>query len=208
MDGVTDLGLFIVAGLILNVTPGPDLLYIAGRSATQGRKAGIVAAIGIGTGCLVHVLAASFGLSVILLSSSMLFTVVKYIGAAYLFYLGITTLLSLRKNEPQVPQGSEISLGSIFRQAVLINVLNPKVALFFLALLPQFVSPAAEFAAGAFLFLGLVFAINGTVVNILFALFAAGLSKKIQATEYVHRFLKSLAGALFLVFGIRLAFVS
>jgi len=208
MDGVTDLGLFIIAGLILNITPGPDLLYIAGRSAVQGKKAGVVAAIGIGTGCLVHVLAASFGLSVILLSSSLLFTVVKYIGAAYLFYLGITTLLSLKKKEPQLTADTAISLAVIFRQAVLINALNPKVALFFLALLPQFVSPATEFPAGAFLFLGLVFAINGTVVNIIFAYFAAGISKKIQATETVQRLLKSLAGALFLAFGIRLAFTS
>ncbi len=208
MDGVTDLGLFIIAGLILNITPGPDLLYIAGRSAVQGKKAGVVAAIGIGTGCLVHVLAASFGLSVILLSSSLLFTVVKYIGAAYLFYLGITTLLSLKKKEPQLTDDTAISLAVIFRQAVLINALNPKVALFFLALLPQFVSPATEFPAGAFLFLGLVFAINGTVVNIIFAYFAAGISKKIQATETVQRLLKSLAGALFLAFGIRLAFTS
>ncbi len=208
MDGVTDLGLFIVAGLILNITPGPDLLYIAGRSAVQGKKAGVIAAIGIGTGCLVHVLAASFGLSVILLSSSMLFTVVKYIGAAYLFYLGITTLLSVKKMEQQQPEDSLISLGLIFRQAVLINVLNPKVALFFLALLPQFVSSAAEFPAGAFLFLGLLFAINGTVVNIIFAFFAAGISQKIQATSSVQRLLKSLAGALFCAFGIRLAFIS
>jgi threonine/homoserine/homoserine lactone efflux protein len=118
------------------------------------------------------------------------------------------TLLSLKKSEPQVPQGSEVPLGIIFRQAILINVLNPKVALFFLALLPQFVSSAAEFPAGAFLFLGLVFAINGTVVNSIFALFAAGISKKIQATKYVQRVLKSLAGVLFMAFGIRLAFVS
>lgn len=208
MDGVTDLGLFIVAGLILNITPGPDLLYIISRSAVQGKKAGVVAALGIGVGCLVHVLAAAFGLSVILVSSSSLFTVVKYIGAAYLFYLGISTLLSLKQKELQVQKSAALPLGKIFRQAVLINVLNPKVALFFLALLPQFVSPAAEFPAGVFLFLGLIFNINGTIVNILFGLFASTISEKIQATAFVQRLLKTLAGALFLAFGIRLAFIS
>ena len=156
MDGVTDLGLFVVAGLILNITPGPDLLYIISRSAVQGKKAGAIAALGIGAGCLVHVVAAAFGLSVIMVSSSFLFTVVKYIGAAYLFYLGISTLLSLKQKELQVQRGTVLPLGVIFRQAVLINVLNPKVALFFLALLPQFVRPAADFPAGVFLFLGLI----------------------------------------------------
>jgi len=208
MDGVTDLGLFIVAGLILNITPGPDLLFIISRSAVQGKKAGVIAALGIGAGCVVHVLAAAFGLSVILTSSSLLFTVVKYIGAAYLFYLGIRTLLSLKQKELQVQKSAALPLAVIFRQAVLINVLNPKVALFFLALLPQFVSPAAEYPAGVFLFLGLIFNINGTIVNILFALSASTISEKVQATVFVQRLLKTLAGVLFLAFGIRLAFIS
>lgn len=208
MSGVTDLGLFIVAGLILNITPGPDLLYIISRSAVQGKKAGVVAALGIGAGCLVHVLAAAFGLSVILVSSSFLFTVVKYIGAAYLFYLGVSTLLSLKQKELQVQKSVALPLARIFRQAVLINVLNPKVALFFLALLPQFVSPAAEFPAGVFLFLGLVFNINGTIVNVLLGMFASTISERIQATAFVQRLLKTLAGALFLAFGIRLALTS
>ncbi len=208
MDGVTDLGLFIAAGLLLNITPGPDLLYIASRSAVQGKKAGVIAAIGIGTGCLVHVLAAALGLSVILLSSSMLFTAVKYIGAAYLFYLGIMTLFSLKKRRQGVTESSAMPLPVVFRQAALINVLNPKVALFFLALLPQFVSSGAESPAAVFLFLGLVFAVNGTVVNVFFALFASGISKKIQAGPSVQRVLKSLAGVLFCAFGIRLALVS
>lgn len=193
---------------ILNITPGPDLLFIVSRSAVQGKKAGVIAALGIGAGCLVHVLAAAFGLSVILVSSSFLFTVVKYIGAAYLFYLGVSTLLSLKKKELQVQESTVLPLAVIFRQAVLINVLNPKVALFFLALLPQFVSPAADFPAGVFLFLGLIFNINGTIVNIVFALCASTISEKIQATTFVQRLLKTLAGALFLAFGIRLAFIS
>lgn len=208
MDGVSDLGLFILAGLILNITPGPDLLYIAGRSAVQGRKAGVVAALGIGAGCLFHVLAAALGLSMILVSSSLLFSLVRYVGAAYLFYLGITTLFSVQNLDGHAPQLTVLPLAKIFRQAILINVLNPKVALFFMALLPQFVAPAAEYPTRVFLFLGLLFNVNGTLVNILFGLFASAVSNKIKATAGLCRLMRSLAGALFMAFGLRLALIS
>ena len=208
MDGISDLGLFIVAGLLLSITPGPDLLYICSRSAVQGKKAGVVAALGIATGCFVHIASAAFGLSVILLSSAMLFTAVKIAGAVYLLYIGIKTLRSIQKNDQPAPHCSALPLGSIFRQAVLINVLNPKVALFFLALLPQFVRPDAASPATAFLFLGLLFNINGSIINILFALFSSVISKQIRATRSMQRFLKTVTGALFVAFGIRLAFTS
>lgn len=205
--GVTDLWLFIVAGLILNITPGADLLYITNRSAVQGKQAGVVAALGIGAGCIFHVLAAALGLSVILVSSSLAFTVVKYLGAAYLFYLGITTFLSLKSQKSsEVQVVAVLSLPKIFRQAVLINILNPKVALFFMALLPQFVSPTAAYPALTFLFLGLVFNVNGTLVNVLFALFTSVLAKKLQSVSFLPRFLKSLVGTLFVALGLRLAF--
>lgn len=207
MLGVIDLGMFVTAGLILNITPGADVLYITNRSAIQGSKAGMVAALGIGAGCVVHVLAASFGLSMILVSSSLAFSVIKYLGAAYLLYLGITTFLSLKnKEKPEARSATVLPLAKIFRQAALINVLNPKVALFFMALLPQFVSPTAESPALAFLFLGVLFNVNGTLVNILFALFTATLALKIKATgSTLPRLLKSLIGTLFVALGIRLA---
>ncbi len=206
MFGVTDLGLFIVAGLILNITPGVDLLYITNRSVVQGKKAGVIAALGIGAGCIVHVLAATLGLSMILVSSSLTFTFIKFMGAAYLIYLGIRTLLNLKEKTGNPAQSfSKMPYGKIFRQAILVNVLNPKVALFFMALLPQFVSPGAQHPALAFLFLGMVFNVNGVLVNILFALFAAVLAAKIKATTLLSRCLKSLVGSLFVVLGIRLA---
>ena len=209
MADITDLGLFVVAGLLLNITPGPDLLYIVSRSAVQGRRAGVVAALGIGSGCLVHIFAAAFGLSVILLSSALLFRTMSYVGAAYLLYLGIITLMSAQKKErPHLSKQPVTSLPVIFRQAVLINALNPKVALFFLALLPQFVRPGAESPTMAFLLLGLIFNLNGTLVNIVFALLTSSIRNRIEATEPVQRLLKSLAGIIFLVFGIRLAFIS
>ena len=207
--GVTDLGLFILAGLILNITPGADLLYITNRSAVQGKKAGVVAALGIGAGCIVHVLAAALGLSMILVSSSLAFAAVKYLGAGYLLYLGITTLLGLKHQESSKTQvAAVLPLTKIFRQAILINILNPKVALFFMALLPQFVSPTAAHPAMTFLFLGLLFNINGTVINVFFALFTSVLAKKLRSITVLPRLLKSLVGTLFVALGIRLALPS
>jgi len=206
MFGVVDLGMFVTAGLILNITPGADVLYITNRSVIQGSKAGMVAALGIGAGCVVHVLAAAFGLSMILVSSSLAFSVVKYLGAVYLLYLGITTFLSLKQKENEKPRPSSVlPLAKIFWQAALINVLNPKVALFFMALLPQFVSPAAESPALAFFFLGVLFNVNGTLVNILFAVFASTLALKIKAGSTLPRLLKSLVGTIFVALGLRLA---
>ncbi len=208
MAGVTDLGFFILAGLLLNITPGPDVLYITGRSAAQGKWAGIVAAIGISTGCLVHIVGATLGVSAILLSSALLFTLLKFVGAAYLVYLGCISIFSTKGKNKDTTEKKSIALRVIFRQAILINALNPKVALFFLALLPQFVSPSAERPALAFLFLGLVFVANGTLVNIFFALFTASFAKRVQGKESAQRFFRFLSGSLFLTFGIRLAFFS
>lgn len=207
--GTTDLGLFILAGLILNITPGVDLLYITNRSALQGKKAGVVAALGIGAGCIVHVLAAAFGLSMILVSSALAFSVVKYLGAAYLLYLGVTTLLALKQKEDSVTQVSAaLPLMAVFRQATLINILNPKVALFFMALLPQFVSPAAPHPALAFLFLGVIFNVNGTLVNIGFALCTSILANRLKSISILPRLLKSLVGAMFVALGVRLGLSS
>jgi threonine/homoserine/homoserine lactone efflux protein len=203
--GTTDLGLFILSGLLLNITPGADLLYITNRSAVQGKKAGVVAALGIGVGCIVHVLAAAFGLSIILVSSSLAFTTVKYIGAAYLIYLGITTFLSLRQSQDsETPMSSQLTLRKTFSQAVLINILNPKVALFFMALLPQFVSPTSSTPALSFLFLGLLFNVNGTLVNICFALLTSALAVRLKAIKVLPTILKSMVGTLFIALGIRL----
>ena len=207
MPGVTDLGVFIVAGLLLNITPGVDLLFITSRSVVQGRRAGIVAALGTGTGCLVHVTAAALGLSVLLLSSSLAFTVVKYLGAAYLIYLGLSSLLrvSREKVNPSSCPASYLPPAKIFRQAILINVLNPKIALFFMALLPQFVVPGSDSPSLAFLFLGLVFTVNGTLVNILFAFFSSTVALRMKANAKVSRLLKRMSAALFVALGLRLA---
>jgi len=209
MLGTVDLGVFVVAGLILNITPGADMLYIASRSAAQGTKAGVIAALGIGAGCLVHILFATLGLSVILASSALAFAVVKYAGAAYLLYLGITTLLSLRaKEEDKAEIARPLSSGRIFRQAVLINVLNPKVALFFMALLPQFVSPQAAHPAMSFLFLGCLFDFNGTIVNIVFAVFSSKIAGRCRQSSMLGRLGRTAVAGLFIALGLRLALSS
>lgn len=209
MLGTIDLGVFIMAGLILNITPGADMLYIANRSASQGTKEGIIAALGIGAGCLFHIVFAALGLSVVLATSAMAFTVVKYAGAAYLIYLGLTTISSLRSTAAiETTTVSPLSPWKIFRQAILINVLNPKVALFFMALLPQFVSQQAAHPSITFIFLGCIFNFNGTIVNVIFAVFSSKIAAKLRQNTTLGKVCKAVVGSLFIGLGVRLALVS
>ncbi len=207
MFGIHDFWLFVLSGLLLNVTPGPDTLYIVGRSSAQGWRAGAVAALGIGTGALVHVCAAALGLSAILAASAAAFTAVKFIGAAYLVYVGISLFRS-KSSTPSAPTGSGIrpaSMRAIFLQGFLTNVLNPKVALFFLAFLPQFVSSDAPYKPLAFLFLGIVFDVNGTIWNLLVAWSTARISGRLAAGEKFKTWFNRCVGSIFVLVGIRLA---
>jgi threonine/homoserine/homoserine lactone efflux protein len=204
MLGIHDLPLFIASGLLLNITPGADSLYIATRSATQGFKAGVMAALGIGAGCCVHIVAAALGLSAILAASSTAFTVVKYAGAAYLVYVGWSMLRSRPAKAATVNAMPPAPLRSIFAQGFLTNVLNPKVALFFLAFVPQFIEPAATHKALAFLVLGAIFNFNGT----LWCLLLAWLSARVGALGMSRRlgaWLSRAVGAAFIFLGVRLA---
>ena len=208
-----NLGVFVMAGLLLNITPGADILYIGSRSAAQGSKAGIVAALGIGAGCLVHILLAALGLSVVLATSALAFTFVKLFGAAYLAYLGLGMLFSLRpaaRTRPGV-MGSTLAplpYSRIFRQAILVNTLNPKVALFFMAFLPQFVVADAPCPAISFLFLGCLFNCNGTIVNIVFAVFSAKIADRLKRHGIFGSLIKIAVGSLFVGLGLRLALTS
>ena len=153
--------LFVGAGLLLNITPGPDVLYIVGRSLGQGRLAGVVSSLGIATGCLVHVAAAALGLSAVMLAVPLAFDIVRYAGAAYLAWLGFRALA--RRSSPlDVRALAPVPLGRIYTQGIVTNVLNPKVALFFLAFLPQFTDASRGPLPLQFLLLGLVFIVNGT----------------------------------------------
>src|SRR5688572_9751259 len=198
IPGIQHLGLFIVTGLLLNMIPGPDTFYILGRTVAQGRRAGILSALGISAGCLVHTMAAALGLSAILATSATAFMVVKFCGAAYLIYLGLQMLLhSSSINGCGEPVLTPVRGRTVFAQAVLTNVLNPKVAVFFLAFLPQFVSNTAQQTFLPFLFLGLLFIVNGTIYCMLLVLFASTLTRKFKANQRTATFLKRATGGIF-----------
>lgn len=205
MFGTENLPLFIISGLLLNITPGADILYILGRSGTQGFRGGSIAALGIGAGCLVHIVAATIGISALIAASATAFTTIKYIGAAYLVYLGVSMLRNSNKTVGDVESLPETKLGTIFWQGFLTNALNPKVALFFLAFLPQFIAPDAENKSLAMLFLGIVFDFNGTIWNLFVAWAASGLASQVRRTTAVTKWLKRSIGGLFLYFAAKLA---
>ena len=207
MFGIHDLWLFVLSGLLLNVTPGPDTLYIVGRSSAQGWPAGAVAALGIGAGALVHICAAALGLSAILAASAAAFTAVKIVGAAYLVYVGISLIRSKSSTQsPAVASGNRpTSMRGIFFQGFLTNILNPKVALFFLAFLPQFVSSDAPSKPLAFLFLGMIFDLNGTIWNLLVAWSTARISSRLGTSDQFKTWFNRCVGSLFVFVGIRLA---
>ena len=207
MLGIHELWLFIISGLLLNVTPGPDTAYIVGRSVQLGWRGGAAAALGISAGCLVHVFAAAIGLSALLAASSAAFTLVKWVGAAYLCYMGVKMLLS-RQQAPvaDVATGSgAILLRQVFLQGALTNVLNPKVALFFLAFLPQFVAADSPHKAAAFMLLGLIFIFNGTFWCLGVAAFAARAAGRIRQSGQALRWINRALGGTFVYLGVRVA---
>ena len=193
---------FLFAAFMLNIAPGPDMLYVIGRSVGQGRKAGIVSALGIFAGCWVHILAAAFGIAAILRSSSLAFNIVRYAGAAYLVYLGIR-LIASRSNLSTQPLKTE-NLGSIFRQGVITNVLNPKVAIFFLAFLPQFIDAHRGSVLLQILVLGLIFNVGGTLVNLAVAYAGGTLGQLLRRNAQVARLQQWFTGLLFIGLGARL----
>lgn len=217
---------FVAAGLLLNLTPGPDVLYIVSNALRSGARAGVVAALGISAGCFVHIVAAAVGVSALMAASATAFAVLKWLGAAYLVYVGIRMLMArsgvaieMEANEAYSTRASgQIDHKSVFLRGFWTNALNPKVALFFLAFVPQFIAPTVEHKPLAFLLLGLLFNFNGLGVNIGWALAADRLTQSVRnatrrraATDAaaqrgnVFLWLDRVAGALFVGFGVKLA---
>lgn len=210
MLGIHDFTLFVISGLLLNIAPGPDSLLIMTRSAIQGWRAGSMAALGIGTGTLIHIIAAALGLSAILATSATAFLVIKYIGAAYLIYMGICLLLSKKRkvDTKEVSDSNSLHLLSyrkIFIQGFFTNVLNPKVALFFLAFVPQFISPDSSSKTLAFIVLGCIFNLNGMLWCHILVASTAFASKRLQVSKLVTIWLNKLIGVMFVSLGIKLA---
>src|SRR3954447_10511599 len=199
------LSSFFLAALALNLAPGPDMTYVAARSLAQGRRAGIISALGIAGGCLFHIAAAAAGVAVLLRAVPQAYLVIRIAGAAYLVYLGVGLLRrgAHEADELSVPPAAD---ASIFRQGVITNVCNPKVALFFLAFIPQFVDPTRGPIAIQPLGLGLYFNVQGTAVNVLVPALAGG-ARNAFASQRGRALLRRASGAVLVGLGVRLAWV-
>ena len=198
------LVLFISGSFVLLITPGPAVLYIIARSLEQGRKAGIVSSFGLLIGSIVQVIGAAFGLSVLLVSSKTAFLCITYLGAAYLIYLGIRIFLkneSLRRDEPLASE----ELRRIFYQGLLINILNPKTALFFFAFLPQFVNISKGSAAFQILLLGTVFNTMGICIGVMYALLAGTIGSWLKTHARFLRAQRYVSGGILITLGLAAA---
>lgn len=203
MDTST-LAIFLAATLALNLTPGPDMLYVIARSVGQGRKAGLISALGIGTGTFVHIFAVAFGLSTLLVSLPLAYEAVKLVGAAYLMFLGLRILLT-RKKESGTEEISRDSLRRIYRQGIITNVLNPKVALFFIAFIPQFVDQSRGPFASQVIFLGVLFNTSGVIVNSCVALLAGLAGNLLAVRSGLARAQRFFTGGVFIALAVRIA---
>lgn len=212
MFGIENYLGFVLAAILLNLTPGTDSMYIITRSVSQGQSAGFYSVLGITTGSLIHTLLAALGLSVLLASSPTAFMIVKYIGAAYLCYLGLKMLLSKPSNtivntlskDKVILNQHKVDNWQIYKQGVLTNVFNPKVALFFIAFFPQFIDPNYAYGMLSFLILGLTFATTGFIWCTCLALLAARFSKKLREKPSVETILNKISGIVFVGLGIKL----
>ena len=199
--------IFVVSGLLLNLTPGNDMLYVIARSSGGSVRAGIVSALGIGAGCFVHMLAAVAGLSALVAQSAIAFEILKYAGAAYLVYLGLRSIFD-RSSLTTRETSHTRSMSRIFWQGVLTNVLNPKVALFFLAFLPQFIDASKGSLSLQILFLGTWFNVMGTLVNILVALVFGRLGARLSRIPKFMQWQQRFTGIVLMALGIRVAMTS
>ena len=194
------LGVFVAAALALLLVPGPAVLYIVARSIDQGRSVGLVSVLGVHLGSLVHVAAAAVGLSSLLVSSAVAFSFVKYAGAAYLLYLGVRALIA--REEPVDVELRPAPLRTLLRQGAVVNVLNPKTALFFLAFLPQFVDPDARYVAAQLVFFGLVFVALGLVTDGLYALAAGTAGGWLRSSRFFAGARRWVSGTVFIGLGL------
>lgn len=207
--------MFIAAGWLLNLTPGPDVLYIVSNALRSGTRAGVVAGLGITAGCFVHIFAAALGVGALLAASATAFTVLKWAGAAYLLWMGVRMLLSRPSDDggsaaaiaaAQAEPAAPTRLRSVFMGGFWTNVLNPKVAIFFLAFVPQFIAPGTENKALAFVLLGVLFNLNAIPVNTGWAIAAGWMARRVGAVQRGMHWLDRVAGAMFIGFGLKLAF--
>lgn len=221
--------MFIAAGWLLNLTPGPDVLYIISNALKSGTRAGIVAGLGITAGCFVHIFAAAVGVGALLATSATAFSVLKWVGAAYLMWMGVRMVFAKAAKPPKTASvgagdmsghrdgaapaaarvesaAQPVPLSKVFLGGFWTNTLNPKVAIFFLAFVPQFIAPGSDHKALAFVMLGVLFNVNAIPVNIGWALAASWMGRRAGALQRGMVWLDRVAGAMFIGFGLKLAF--
>src|SRR5690606_36599100 len=207
MFGILNFELFLIATLVFIITPGMDTIFVLNKSISQGKSAGIYSAIGVNAGILVHTMFAALGLSVLIAQSALAFSIVKYLGAAYLIYLGIKSILSKEKNFNLAQISSETESGwKNFKSGLITNVLNPKVALFFLSFFPAFVQKEAVGSSIPFIVLGVTYAILGLIYYCIMALFMNLFSAKIKENNKIKGFMDKFSGMVFILTGIKVAF--
>lgn len=204
MFGIINYKVFILSSILLNLTPGADTLYILEKGISKGKKAAVISALGISTGCFIHTIMAAFGLSIILSKSIVAFNIIKIGGAAYLIYLGIMSFkpkdFEMKENE----KSKELSPRKIFTEGVLTNVLNPKVALFFLSFMPQFIRQDSGYGTLPFIILGFTFVTTGTIWCMILALTSSTLTKKLKAKPKYSNILNKITGIIFISLGLKL----
>ena len=197
---------FLLTGILLNLTPGNDTVFILSKSIGQGRKAGIISALGIATGSAVHTVLAAFGLSLIIAKSILLFNIIKYAGAAYLLYVGFKMITDKSGfANQQIDQETSVNYNTIYRDAIVTNLLNPKVALFFISFLPQFIDPASGNSTLGFLLLGATFITTGITWCMILAVFAAAIFSSLKKNMKLSIIINKICGATLIGLGIKVA---
>jgi threonine/homoserine/homoserine lactone efflux protein len=205
--GINNYWLFVVSAILLNITPGADTIYILSRSVSQGKSAGIASVLGIGTGCLIHTVSATLGLSIVLSRSLIVYNAIKLIGALYLIYLGIgffrdrSKIISYNSNDK-----NDVPFLKIYLQGILTNVSNPKVALFFISFIPQFIDTSHAFGPVPFLILGLTFFTTGTSWCFFLAIFSSLITKKLRNSGRASDIIQKISGSIIVFLGLKIAF--
>jgi threonine/homoserine/homoserine lactone efflux protein len=205
MAGIVNFETFLFAGILLNLTPGNDTIFILTKSIGQGKKAGIVSALGIGTGNIVHTTIAALGLSLVIVKSPLLFNIIKYAGAAYLLYVGIKMLMERSQLTTDSSKNNESDYLAIYKDGIVTNVLNPKVSLFFLAFLPQFINPSATNTVLPFLLLGFTFVATGTIWCLTLATFSSAIFAGLKNNRKMSTYINWICGLTLIGLGVKVA---
>ncbi len=207
MFDIDNFYLFLTVSLLINLSPGPDMIYTAARSLSQGTRAGVFSALGIFVGCLFHTTAAVFGLSKIIEESVLVFSIIKYAGAAYLIFLGIRSLLKKRNTNNEIDTLPKLTNRKIFFQGMLTNILNPKVAIFFLSFLPQFINPQSNYLREQIAFLGLWFDVQGALMLVVVACAVGAFKNILQKNKSFWNWQEKITGLILVGLGVKMFFV-